>query len=71
MLHYPVNALAQSLVKPHLGAGYYVVLARRRGQVGRYRFAYRRGLPTATLEQLRLERIEGYALAVATARRRD
>jgi cellulose synthase/poly-beta-1,6-N-acetylglucosamine synthase-like glycosyltransferase len=71
MIVYPVYALAQSLVMPLLGAGYYVVLACRSRRIGRYRFAYRRGMPVATLEQLRLERIEGYALAVATARRRD
>jgi len=70
MIVFPTYALAQSLVMPLLGACYYVVLARRNGRLGRYRFDYRRGTPAATLERQRLERIERVALAVATARRR-
>ncbi len=70
MIVFPTYALAQSLVMPLLGACYYVVLARRNGRLGRYRFDYRRGTPAATLERQRLERIERVALAVATARGR-
>ena len=70
MIVYPIYALTQSLVMPLLGAGYYVVLACRKGRLGRYRFSYRRGTPPATLERLRLERIQRIALAVATARGR-
>jgi cellulose synthase/poly-beta-1,6-N-acetylglucosamine synthase-like glycosyltransferase len=70
MIIYPIYALTQSLVMPLIGAGYFVVLACRRGRLGRYRFGYRRGTPPATLERLRLERIQAVALAVDTARGR-
>ncbi len=43
MLVFPLYALFQSLVMPPLGACMYIVLARRRGRLGRYRFRYRRG----------------------------
>jgi cellulose synthase/poly-beta-1,6-N-acetylglucosamine synthase-like glycosyltransferase len=55
MIVFPIYALAQSIVMPLLGAGYYVVLARRAGLAGRYRFGYRRGVPQATIERVRLE----------------
>jgi cellulose synthase/poly-beta-1,6-N-acetylglucosamine synthase-like glycosyltransferase len=42
MLVFPLYSLAQVLVMPPLGAVYYVVLARRRGTLGRYGFAHRR-----------------------------
>src|SRR5580765_1866342 len=45
MLVFPVYALIQWMVMPILGAVYYVVLARRRKRLGRYRFRYRRGTP--------------------------
>jgi hypothetical protein len=70
MVVFPIYALAQSAVMPLLGAAYYVVLAARARTVGRYQFGYRRGLPAATLKQLRLDRIERYALAVEAARAR-
>jgi cellulose synthase/poly-beta-1,6-N-acetylglucosamine synthase-like glycosyltransferase len=70
MIVFPIYALAQSMIMPLLGACYYVVLARRAGLAGRYRFGYRRGMPPATLERLRLERIERVAHSVATARGR-
>ena len=47
MIVFPLYALTQSLVMPLLGAVQYVVLARRAGSAGRYRFGYRRGLPAA------------------------
>jgi cellulose synthase/poly-beta-1,6-N-acetylglucosamine synthase-like glycosyltransferase len=47
MLVFPVYALTQSMVLPVIGACQYVVLARRAGRLGRYRFRYRRGLPAA------------------------
>jgi hypothetical protein len=43
MLVFPIYALFQSLVMPPLGACMYLVIARRRGRLGRYRFRYRRG----------------------------
>jgi hypothetical protein len=43
MLVFPLYALVQSLVMPPLGACMYIVLARRRRRLGRYRFRYRRG----------------------------
>jgi hypothetical protein len=43
MLVFPLYALLQSLVMPPLGACTYVLLARKRGRLGRYRFRYRRG----------------------------
>jgi cellulose synthase/poly-beta-1,6-N-acetylglucosamine synthase-like glycosyltransferase len=45
MIVFPIYALWQSLVMPLIGAVYYVILARRAGAFGRYRFGYRRGLP--------------------------
>jgi len=54
MLVFPVYALLQSLLMPMLGALYYVVLAKRAGCLGRYRFGYRRGLPKHVLEELAL-----------------
>jgi hypothetical protein len=68
MLVFPVYALAQSLVMPPLGAVNYVVLARRKGKAGRFRFGYRRGLPSGTLERLRLQRVERYASLVEESR---
>jgi hypothetical protein len=44
MIVFPIYAFAQSLVMPWLGACYYVVLARRRRKLGRYRTGYRRRL---------------------------
>jgi hypothetical protein len=43
MLVFPLYALFQSLVMPPLGACTYVLLARNRRHLGRYRFRYRRG----------------------------
>jgi hypothetical protein len=57
MLVFPLYALFQSLVMPALGACTYVVLAFRKGRVGRYQFGYRRETPAARLEHLRLERL--------------
>jgi len=57
MIVFPLYALTQTLVMPLLGACYYVVLLRRRGTLGRYRFGYRRRTPAVALEQLRLERL--------------
>ena len=56
MLAFPIYALAQSMVMPILGAVSYVLLARKRGCIGRYRFRYRRGTPPGILEQIGLER---------------
>jgi hypothetical protein len=42
MLVFPLYAFVQTLVFPLVGAGYYVVLARRRGRLGRYRFSFGR-----------------------------
>jgi hypothetical protein len=42
MIVFPFYALAQVLVMPPLGALKYFELARRRRQMGRYRFGYRR-----------------------------
>ncbi len=68
MIVFPVYALAQSLIMPPLGAVNYVVLARRKGKAGRFRFGYRRGLPAETLERVRLERVERYASLVEESR---
>ena len=43
MLVFPFYSLVQILVLPPVGAVHYVVLARRRQTIGRYRFGYRRG----------------------------
>jgi uncharacterized YccA/Bax inhibitor family protein len=43
MLVFPLYALFQSMVMPPLGAVTYLLLARKRGHLGRYRFGYRRG----------------------------
>jgi hypothetical protein len=43
MLVFPFYSLVQILVMPPLGAVHYLVLARRRQTLGRYRFGYRRG----------------------------
>jgi hypothetical protein len=43
MVVFPLYALVQILIMPPLGAVHYVVLARRRQKLGRYRFGYRRG----------------------------
>jgi cellulose synthase/poly-beta-1,6-N-acetylglucosamine synthase-like glycosyltransferase len=45
MLVFPLYSLAQIVIMPPIGAAYYVVLARRRGTLGRYRFGYRRRPP--------------------------
>jgi cellulose synthase/poly-beta-1,6-N-acetylglucosamine synthase-like glycosyltransferase len=51
MLVFPVYALLQILVMPLVGAIYYIVLARRRKTLGRYRFGHRRPRrATPTLE---------------------
>jgi Glycosyl transferase family group 2 len=68
MLIFPLYALAQSLVMPVLGAFTYFVLAHRKRSAGRFRVRYRRGLPPATLEQMRYERIAGYAARVEASR---
>ena len=68
MLVFPLYALAQSLVLPPLGAAKYVQLAWRARSPGRYRFAHRRGVPQKAAAELRLERIERAAAAVAAAR---
>ncbi len=68
MIVFPIYALTQSLVLPVLGAVQYVILARRVGTIGRYRFGYRRGLPRATQAALNLERVERAVQAVAAAR---
>jgi cellulose synthase/poly-beta-1,6-N-acetylglucosamine synthase-like glycosyltransferase len=52
MLVFPLYALAQVSVLPAAGAAQYVLLARRRRRLGRYRFGYRRHFP----ESLRRER---------------
>ncbi|MGI9112957.1 MAG: glycosyltransferase [Gaiellaceae bacterium] len=46
MLVFPIYSLLQVLVMPPIGAVYYVILARRRRKLGRYRFGYRRRRPT-------------------------
>jgi cellulose synthase/poly-beta-1,6-N-acetylglucosamine synthase-like glycosyltransferase len=56
MLVFPIYALAQSMVMPIVGAIHYVVLARRRRRLGRYRFGYRRGTEPGILEEIGLER---------------
>jgi cellulose synthase/poly-beta-1,6-N-acetylglucosamine synthase-like glycosyltransferase len=43
MLVFPFYSLVQILVMPPVGAVHYLVLARRRQTLGRYRFGYRRG----------------------------
>ncbi len=68
MIVFPIYALAQSLVMPPLGACYYIVLAHRKGRIGRFRFAYRRGIPPGTLERVRLDRIARYADLVESSR---
>jgi len=68
MLVFPLYALVQSVVLPLLGALKYAQLAWTRRSLGRYRFGYRRGIPPALAEQLRLERIERAAAQVAAAR---
>jgi len=57
MIVFPLYALFQSLVMPLLGLCMYLVLARQRRDLGRYRFRYRRGTPTEILEQGRLDLI--------------
>lgn len=56
MIVFPIYSLAQVTVMPLVGAIYYVVLARRKGRVGRYGFGYRRLRPAATIPLKRLER---------------
>ena len=46
MIVYPLYAMVQALVMPAVGSCYYLVLLRRRGRLGRYRFGYRRRRPT-------------------------
>jgi hypothetical protein len=67
MLVFPLYALAQSLVMPLLGVYSYVVLARREGRPGRYRFGYRRGTPAGMLEQIADERLALAAVASVPA----
>ena len=45
MLVFPAYSLVQVLIMPPIGAVYYVVLACRRGRIGRYGFGYRRRRP--------------------------
>jgi hypothetical protein len=68
MIVFPLYALAQSMVLPVLGALKFVQLARQRRSIGRYRFRYRRGIPSEILERARLDRIESVARRVADAR---
>lgn len=42
MLIFPPYALAQAVLMPTVGSVYYLLLARRQGYLGRYRFGYRR-----------------------------
>jgi hypothetical protein len=56
MIVFPLYSLAQVTVMPLVGAIYYLVLARRKGRVGRYGFGYRRLRPAATIPLTRLER---------------
>jgi hypothetical protein len=70
MVVFPAYALVQSLVMPWTGACTYVVLAYRRGRLGRYRYGYRRRIPPATMARLRVERIARAAAAVTAARAR-
>ncbi len=58
MLVFPIYSLVQSFVMPVLGALYYVVLARRRRSLGRYRFDFPRGLPRRVEEEIWLARID-------------
>lgn len=67
MIVFPIYALSQSLVMPLLGAVYYLVLARRAGASGRYRFGYRRGLPKHVQEELRLARDRAVQAGAATS----
>ena len=46
MLVFPIYALLQVLIMPPLGAVTYVILAIRRGRLGRYGFGYRRRRPS-------------------------
>ena len=68
MLVFPIYALAQSLLMPLAGAVYYVVLARRAGSLGRYRFGYRRGISPRVQHEILLARIERAIEAVANVR---
>ena len=63
----PLYTLAQSVVMPLLGVYSYVVLARREGRRGRYRFGYRRGTPAGMLEQIADERLALAAVASVPA----
>jgi hypothetical protein len=56
MIVFPLYSLAQVTVMPLVGAIYYLVLASRKGRVGRYGFGYRRLRPAATIPLKRLER---------------
>jgi hypothetical protein len=68
MIVFPIYALAQSMILPVLGALKFVQLARRRGSLGRYRFAYKRGIPAEVHERARLARIDSAARRVAESR---
>jgi hypothetical protein len=70
MLVFPLYSMMQVLVMPVLGAIYYVVLACRRGRLGRYRFGYlRRRLRPATPTVAPADTILGLREAGADARR--
>jgi hypothetical protein len=65
-----VGSVVQVLVMPVVGALYYVVLARRRGRLGRYAFGYlRRRLPPTAVTPVRGAAIAGLRAAAADARR--
>ena len=69
MLVFPLYSMLQVLVMPVVGALYYVVLARRRGRLGRYGFGYlRRRMPIAVVAR-RDNAIAGLKVAGADARR--
>jgi Glycosyl transferase family group 2 len=55
MIVFPIYSLAQVTVMPLVGAAYYVILAHRKGRIGRYGFGYRRLRPSVTIPSKRLE----------------
>jgi cellulose synthase/poly-beta-1,6-N-acetylglucosamine synthase-like glycosyltransferase len=68
MIVFPLYSMLQVLVMPVVGAVYYVVLARRRGCLGRYGFDYRRRRLPATAPS-RPDAIAGLRVSSADAGR--
>jgi len=66
MLVLPLYAMVQAVAMPLAGAVYYVVLVRRRGWLGRYRFGYRRLLPAALRRRPPTRALEAWAEALRT-----